>query len=50
MRLHVVQYLILHLALGQQACFLNDAVGKGGFSMINMCNDTKISDFTLFNS
>ena len=49
-QVHVVQYLILHLALGQQACFLDDAVGKGGFSMINMCNDTKISDFTLFNS
>ena len=44
---HVVQHLILHLPLGQKAGHLDDAVGQCALAMVNMCNDTKISDFTL---
>ncbi len=47
LKLHIVKHLRLHLTAGKQACHLNDAVCKRRFPMINMCNNTKISDFTL---
>ena len=29
LQIHIVQHLILHLTLGQKACFLNNTVRKG---------------------
>ena len=47
LQIHIVQHLRLHLAAGQQSCHFDDSVCQGRFTMINMCNNTKISDFTL---
>ena len=44
---HVVQHLLLHLSLGEKASHLNDRVSRCGFSMVDMRDNTKISDFTL---
>ena len=44
LELHRVQNLILHLPLGEQARLLDDAIGERGFSVVNVGNDTKVSD------
>ena len=49
LQIHIVQYLFLHLPAGQQAGFLNDTVSQGGLAVVDVCYDTKISDFTLVN-
>ena len=48
-QLHIVKNLCLHFPAGQQSCFLYNSVCQGGFTVINMCHDTEISDFTLVN-
>ena len=45
---HVVQHLVLHFPLGQKACFLDDAVRQRGFTMVDMRDDTEISDMILW--
>ena len=45
--IHVIQYLLLHLSAGQQTCSLYNSICQSRFAMINMCNNTEISDFTL---
>ena len=45
--IHVVQHLLLHFPLGQGPGLLNDPVRQGGFAMVDVGNDTKVSDFTL---
>ena len=47
LQVHVVQQLGLHLPLGNGVAQLNQAVGKGGFSMIDVCDNGKIADFGL---
>ena len=47
LQIHVVQHLFLHLSAGEQARFLNDPVRQRGFAVVNMGDDTKISDFAL---
>ena len=49
LQIHIVQHLLLHLPAGQQAGLLNDTVSQGGLAVVDMCYDTKISDFTLVN-
>ena len=43
-QIHRVQNLRLHFALGKTAAALNQTIGEGGFSMIDMRDDGKISD------
>ena len=47
LQFHVVQHLLLHLTLREKTGHLDDAVRQGGFSMVDVCNNTKISDFAL---
>ena len=37
--IHIVQDLFFHLAVSQPTTKLNQPVGNGGFSMVNMGND-----------
>ena len=41
---HRVKHLGLHLALLQAAAALDQAVGQGGFAMVNVRDDGKVSD------
>ena len=50
LQIHVIQNLGLHFPLCQKSCLFNNPVRQGGFSMVYMCDDTKITDFTLVNS
>src|SRR4030043_408843 len=40
---HVIQDLILEVSLINQTRILNEAVCKGRFSMVNVCNDAKVT-------
>ena len=44
LQIHGVEHLRTHLAILQTAAPLNDAIGKCGFSVINVRNDRKVSD------
>ena len=46
-QIHVVQQLGLHLALLHRAAGHNQPVGQGGFSVVNVGDDTEIADFRL---
>ena len=46
-QLHVVQELGFHLALLHRAAQFNHAVGQGGFSVVDVGNNRKISDFRM---
>ena len=47
LQIHVVENLGLHLAACQKPRHLNNAVSQRGLAMVDMCNNAKISDFTL---
>ena len=47
LQIHIVQHLGLHLPAGQKTGLLDDAVRQGGFSVVDVSNDTEIADFTL---
>ena len=47
LQVHVVQQLALHLPLLHRAAQLDEPVRQGGFSMVDMCDDTEIADFGL---
>ncbi len=42
--LHVVEHLVDHLALGEAARLLDQAIGEGRFPMVDMRDDGKIAD------
>ena len=42
--IHVVQDLILHGALVHALGQLQNAVGQGGFAVVDMCNDAEVAD------
>ena len=44
---HVIQDLILEVAVFYKAALLNKPVGKGGFSMIYMGDYAKVSDLAI---
>ena len=44
LQIHVVQQLLLHLALGDGLALLQQPVGQRGLAMVNMGNDGKIAD------
>ena len=46
-QVHVIQHLLLHLPAGKQSRLLDDPVRQGGFPVVDMGNDTKISDSAL---
>jgi hypothetical protein len=41
---HRVQHLSFHVACFESATSLNQAIGQGGFAMVDVGNDRKISD------
>ena len=43
-QIHVVQQLIFHQTLVHGVGFLQDAIGQGGFAVVNVSNDAEISD------
>ena len=45
--IHIIKYLRLHLPACQYTGFFNHPIRQCGFTMINMCYNAEISDFTL---
>ena len=45
---HGVQDLVLHFPLGQGAGHFNEPVGQGGFAVVDMGDDGKISNMITF--
>ena len=43
-QLHIIQNLSFHFSLRQDACQFKNSVCQGRFSMVDMCNNTKIPD------
>ena len=48
-QVHIIQNLRLHLTACQKSGLLDDPVCKRRFSMVDMCDNTKISYFILIN-
>ncbi len=46
--IHGIEHLLFHLAIGQPARDLDQAVGQGGFAMVDMRDDGKVSDLSKF--
>ena len=44
LKIHIVEDLLLHIALRDRAGLFQDAVGKGGLAVVNMGNNTEVSD------
>ena len=44
LEVHRVEHLRLHLAVGQAAAQLDDAIGQGGFAVVDVGDDGKITD------
>jgi hypothetical protein len=44
LQLHVVEELLLHVAGGDGAGVLQQAIGQGGFAVVDMGNDAEIAD------
>ena len=44
LELHIVEHLLVHLAVGQPATQLDHPVGQGRFPMIDMGDDREITD------
>ena len=47
LQIHIVEHLGLHFTAGEKPCHLDNAVGQGGFSMINVRNNAEIPNFCL---
>ena len=43
--IHRVEHLLLHLTLAEAARLLDQAVGEGGFTVVDMRNDGEVADF-----
>ena len=46
-QIHIVQHLILHLTIGKKSGLLDNTVCQGRLSVVNMGNNTKITNLTL---
>ncbi|MNZ65138.1 hypothetical protein D3C78_833240 [compost metagenome] len=46
LEIHGVQHLGLHLAIGQAAADLDEAVGQGRLAMVDVGDDGEIADMT----
>ena len=42
--IHIVEHLVLHFPLINDMGFFDESIGQCRFSMVNMCDDTEISD------
>ena len=49
LQIHIVQDLRLHLSLGQKTCLLYNTIGQGRFTVVDVGDNTKISDVLLLN-
>ena len=49
LKLHIIQHLGLHLAAGEKARHLNDAVRQRRFPVVDMRYNTKITNSLLHN-
>ena len=49
LQFHIIQHLGLHLPAGQRAGLLDDPVRQGGFAVVDVGDNTKITDFALVN-
>ena len=47
LQVHVVQQLALHVPIGHGVALLNQPVGKGGLSVVDVCDNGKIANFGL---
>ena len=47
LKIHIIQYLRLHLPAGQKSCHLNNTVCQGRFPVVNMRYNTKVTNFAL---
>ena len=47
LQIHIIQHLILHLSLRQQTGLLDNTIGQSRFAVINMGDNTEISDMIL---
>ncbi len=47
LKIHIIQYLRLHLTLCQGTGLLNNTVSQCRLTMVYMCNNAEITDFTL---
>ena len=41
---HIIQYLRLHLSLCQKSRLLNDPICQSGFTMVDVGDDTKVTN------
>ena len=44
LQVHGVEHLLGHLPIGQTAADLDEAVGDGGFTVVNVGDDGKVAD------
>ena len=42
-QVHIVEGLVLHVALGNRACVLEQSIRKGAFPMVDMRDDTEVA-------
>ena len=49
LQIHIIQDLVLHLPAGKQTGLLDNPVRQGGFAVVNMGDNTKVTDFALVN-
>ena len=47
LQIHIIENLCLHLTAGQRSCFFYDSIRKCRLTVINMGNNTKITNFAL---
>ena len=47
---HVVQNLVLHVTFCHRVGLFQNAVSKGGFSVVDVCDNTKIADVIHFHA
>ena len=47
LQIHPVEHLFLHVSVGDGAGALQQAVSQGAFAVVNMSNNTKVSNVCL---
>jgi hypothetical protein len=44
LQIHVIQGLVLHIAIGDRVGMLEEPIGQGAFAVVNVGDNTKIAD------
>ena len=47
LNVHIIEQLLFHVTLGDGFCFFQQSVSERGLTVVDMCDDTKISDMIL---